>query len=137
MSVSTFLLLYTISVPLFLVIDLLWLGVVARGFYQAQLGHLLGEINWTAAIIFYFIFLAGLVFFAVYPAVLRSSLLVALCYGALFGFFTYATYDLTNLATLKDWPLPLAVVDIVWGTFLGGAVATATYLTYTAFVASP
>lgn len=130
MQLSTFLTLYAISVPIFFVIDMIWLGVVARGFYKNQLGHLLGDVNWVAAVIFYLIFLAGLTFFATYPAAFQSSLKMALIYGALFGFFTYATYDLTNLATLRDWPLMVTIVDVIWGTILGSAVATITYLIY-------
>ncbi len=129
MSIQTFLALYLISVPIFFVIDMIWLGVVAREFYQTRLGHLLGEVNWVAAIIFYLVFLVGLTIFAIYPAASSGDILSAVIYGALFGFFTYATYDLTNLATLKDWPLSVAIVDMIWGTVLGSAVAgLATYV---------
>lgn len=127
MSLQTFLALYIISVPVFFIIDMIWLGVVAKSFYQTQLGHLLGDVQWPAAIIFYLIFLVGLIIFAVYPAVDAGEWRYALLYGALFGFFTYATYDLTNLATLKDWPLSVVIVDILWGTVLGAVVASATY----------
>jgi len=130
MSISTFLTLYAISVPIFFLIDMLWLGVIARNFYQAQIGHLLGPVNWPAAIIFYLIFLVGLTFFAIYPAAMRGTVLTAVGLGALFGFFTYATYDLTNLATLKEWPLPVVFVDIAWGAVLGASVAGVTLLTY-------
>lgn len=133
MQISTFLALYAISVPVFFLIDMLWLGLIARSFYKSQLGPLLGEVNWTAAIIFYLIFLLGLTFFAAYPAAERGSVLVALGLGALFGFFTYATYDLTNLATLKDWPLTLVLVDIAWGTVLGAAVAGLSVFAYLKF----
>lgn len=134
MNIGLFLTLYAISVPVFFLIDMVWLGVVARGFYQAQIGHLLGDVNWVAAIIFYLVFLIGLTFFAIYPAVEAGKLGTALLYGALFGFFTYATYDMTNLATLKDWPLAVVVVDIAWGTVLGAAVAGVTYLSYTTWL---
>lgn len=127
MNIQLFITLYVISVPVFFIIDMIWLGVVAKSFYQNQLGGLLGEVNWVAAIIFYLIFLAGLTIFAIYPAASAGLWINALIYGALFGFFTYATYDLTNLATLKDWPLTVVVVDIIWGTVLGASVATATY----------
>ncbi len=126
MNLSTFLTLYAISVPIFFIIDLLWLGVIAKSFYRDQLGHLMGDINWPAAIIFYLIFLVGLTFFAIAPAAEMQSLARAALLGAAFGFFTYATYDLTNLATLDGWPLPVVIVDIVWGTILGAGVATAT-----------
>ncbi len=130
MSIQTFLLLYLISVPLFFLIDMLWLGVVAKDFYRSRLGHLMGDINWVAAIIFYLIFLVGLTIFATVPAVKETSVLTAVLYGALFGFFTYATYDLTNLATLRDWPLSVVFVDIIWGTILGATVAGVTVYLY-------
>ena len=130
-----FLTVYLISVPIFFVIDILWLGVVARGFSQSQLGHLLGDINWTAAILFYFVYLVGLSYFATLPALERGSLVLALSAGALFGFFTYATYDLTNLSTIRDWPLLITIVDIAWGTVLGATVAAGTYLIYTNIIA--
>lgn len=134
MNISLFLTLYVISVPVFFIIDMIWLGFVARGFYQAQIGHLLGDVNWPAAIIFYLVFLVGLTFFAIYPAVEAGKLDTAILYGALFGFFTYATYDMTNLATLKDWPLMVVIVDIVWGTILGAAVAGVTYVSYVTWI---
>lgn len=127
MNLQLFFALYAISVPVFFIIDMIWLGVVAKSLYQNQLGSLLGEVNWVAAIIFYLIFLVGLTIFATYPAASAGLWLNALIYGALFGFFTYATYDLTNLATLKDWPLTIVIVDIIWGTVLGALVATVTY----------
>ena len=131
MNFQTFFILYAISVPIFLIIDLLWLGVIASNFYRERMGDLL-QINWTASIIFYLVFLVGLIFFAVYPQLDKGWQMVML-YGGLFGFFTYANYDLTNLATLKDWPLDLVIVDIIWGTVLGASVAVITYLIYTAF----
>lgn len=130
MHIQLFLTLYAISVPIFFVIDMLWLGVVARPFYQTYLADFLGPVNWTAAIIFYLLFLLGLTFFAIFPAVQAGEWQMALLYGALFGFFTYATYDLTNLATLKDWPLIVVIVDIVWGIVLGGAVAVITFFAH-------
>ncbi len=131
MNIVTFFMLYAISVPIFFIIDMFWLGVVAKVFYRSRLGHLMGDVNWLAAIIFYLVFLVGLTIFATYPAVQSGSVKTALIFGALFGFFTYATYDLTNLATLRDWPLSIVVVDIIWGTVLGASVAAITYLGYT------
>ncbi len=129
MNLQTFFTLYFISIPIFFVLDMIWLGFVARGFYQSQVGHLLKETNWTAGIIFYLIFLLGLTWFATYPAFETGGYLRVATLGALFGFFTYATYDLTNLATLRDWPLALSVVDIIWGIILGATVSTlATYI---------
>ena len=86
------------------------------------------DINWTAAIIFYLLFILGLVFFVIAPAIEKNSLTHALLFGALFGLITYATYDLTNLATLKNWPILVSVVDMVWGVVLSASVATITYL---------
>jgi uncharacterized membrane protein len=133
MNIITFITLYAISVPVFFIIDMIWLGFVANKFYQSQIGHLLGPVNWPAAIIFYLVFLVGLTFFAIYPAAMKSSVVTALFLGAAFGFFTYATYDLTNLATLKDWPLTVVFVDILWGTVLGASVAAGTVLLYQFF----
>jgi uncharacterized membrane protein len=120
--------LYLMTVPIFFAIDMLWLGLVARKFYQNQLAGLLRpDVNWTAALVFYAVYIAGIIIFAVTPALEKQSLSHAIRMGALFGFFTYATYDLTNLATLKDWPVLVAGVDIVWGVILCSAVAAASY----------
>jgi len=127
MTTIQFIYLYLVTVPVFFLIDMVWLGVVAKDFYQQQLGYLMGPVNWTAAIIFYLVYIIGILLFAVYPALQEGSLTKALMLGALFGFFTYATYDFTNLATVKDWPLLVTGVDILWGTFLGGSVATVSY----------
>jgi len=119
---------YLITVPVFFLIDLLWLGVVARDFYRQRLGYLMRpQVNWTAAIVFYLLFIVGIVIFALKPALEAGSPMRALAYGALFGFFTYATYDLTNLATVRDWPLMVTVVDMAWGTVLCALVAWAGY----------
>lgn len=131
MNIQTFVTLYAISVPVFFLIDMVWLGVVASSFYKARLGHLMGDINWIAAVSFYLIFLVGLTYFAIYPAATKSSIQTALLLGALFGFFTYATYDLTNLATLRDWSLSVSLVDMAWGTVLGAGVAGFTVYIYT------
>jgi len=105
--------LYLLTIPLFFAIDMLWLGFIAKNFYQTRLQHLLSpEVNWPAAFSFYFIYIAGILFFAVRPGLEAASLGKACLYGALFGFFTYATYDLTNLATLREWPMAVVVVDI-------------------------
>lgn len=120
--------LYLIALPVFFAIDMFWLGVVAKNFYRQQIGFLMApNINWTAAIIFYLVFILGLVLFVVSPALAKDSIQHAIVFGALFGFITYATYDLTNLATLKDWPLTLTIVDLVWGSFLASSVSTITY----------
>ena len=132
MNLILFAKLYAVALPVFFLIDMLWLGVVARGFYASQLGSLLSPtVNWVAAIIFYTIFVAGLVFFALAPAVEKQSLLAAAGLGALFGFMCYATYDLTNLSTLRGWPLLMSIVDMAWGAALGALVCTLSYLAAT------
>jgi uncharacterized membrane protein len=125
MSVKQFL----IALPVFFVIDMIWLVFVAKKFYHEQIGFLLKpDINWTAAIIFYLLFIAGLVIFVITPAVEKHSWVHALLFGALFGLITYATYDLTNLATMKDWPLLVTIVDLIWGTILASSISLITYL---------
>lgn len=121
--------LYLIALPVFLAIDMLWLGLVAKGFYAKQIGFLMKtNINWLAAIIFYLIFIIGLVLFVIMPALDKNSWRQALLLGALFGLITYATYDLTNLATLKNWPLLVTFVDLLWGTIIAASVSIITYL---------
>jgi len=123
-----FIKLYAIALPVFLAIDMVWLGLVAKNFYKNQIGFLLKpDINWTAAILFYLLFIVGLVLFVIQPSVEKSSWAHALIFGALFGLVTYATYDLTNLATLKDWPLLVTIVDLAWGATLGALVSVITY----------
>jgi uncharacterized membrane protein len=120
---------YAGAAGVFLVIDLLWLGLVAKAFYRNHLGALLtDQVNVAAAIGFYLIYIAGIVVFAISPAFGSGSWRTAALYGALFGFFAYATYDLTNLATLRDWPVAVALVDLAWGTVLTGLTATVAFL---------
>ncbi len=115
--------LYFITLIAFLAIDSLWLGLVAPSFYRSQIGHLMRDSpNFLAAGLFYLLFVYGMVFFAVEPGVRGHSLWQAALRGALFGLVTYATYDLTNHATLTDWPVLMTVVDMAWGTFLSAAV---------------
>jgi uncharacterized membrane protein len=115
--------LYALTVPVFFAVDMVWLSL-AKTFYRRQIGHLMADkINWPAALIFYFAFIAGILIFCVLPAVEKHSLGKAVLFGALFGFFTYATYDLTNLATLKNWPLGVTVADLIWGMVLTGTVS--------------
>jgi uncharacterized membrane protein len=119
-----FIKLYLIALPVFLVIDMIWLGLVAKNFYAKQIGFLMkSNINWLAAIIFYLLFIVGLVLFVIMPAMHKHSWLQALLLGALFGLITYATYDLTNLATIKDWPVLVTIVDLVWGMVIASSVS--------------
>jgi uncharacterized membrane protein len=116
---TRYLKLYLVSLAAFFAIDMLWLGLVARSFYQQYLGYLMApNPNWFVAILFYLLFNVGLLFFVIVPGLKDNSLKTTLLKAALFGLITYATYDLTNLATLKDWPLLVTVVDIIWGMFL-------------------
>jgi len=125
----TFLKNYLITFIIFLVIDFIWLGAVARNLYREQLGFLMKEnFNMTAAFIFYILFTLGIVFFVLNRALAVSSWQYALFAGMFFGLITYSTYDLTNLATIKDWPLTITIIDLIWGTFLGGLTS---FLSYT------
>ncbi len=124
MEIKTIILAYLLSFLVFLIVDLLWLGIVARRIYTKYLGDFLSDqVNWIAAIIFYMIFVAGVLLFVVYPAIAKDSLSTALIMGALFGLVTYATYDLTNLATLKGWPIQIVIIDIIWGAILSTIVS--------------
>lgn len=128
MNFTTLLLSYLGTTLVFFGIDLVWLGVIAKNLYQKQLGSFLSDqVNWTAAVIFYLLFIVGIFIFAIMPALEKNSWQHALIYGVLFGFFTYATYDLTNLATLKNWPLQIVFIDIIWGMVLTGTVAFCGY----------
>lgn len=123
-----FLKLYVIALPVFLAIDMVWLIVIAKDFYAKQIGFLMTKTpNLLAAFIFYLIFIAGLVFFVITPALDKKLWLQALMAGAFFGLVTYATYDLTNLATVKDWPLVVTIIDLIWGMTVSAAVSVITY----------
>ena len=124
MELKTIILGYALTFAVFIVVDLIWLGFIAKSLYAKYLGSFLTEnVNWTAAIIFYLIFVAGIILFVVYPSVEKDSFLNALVMGAIFGIVTYATYDLTNLATLKGWPLEIVIIDIFWGAVLSTIVS--------------
>ncbi len=119
---------YAVMTVTFFAIDLLWLGIVAKPFYQTHLGHMLrAEVRWGPALLFYVMFIAGILVFAVLPAVERASLLRAVALGAFFGLVAYATYDLTSLALVEGFPDIVAVVDMAWGTVLTATVAAAGY----------
>jgi uncharacterized membrane protein len=121
--------LYFIALPVLVGIDAIWLAIISKGFYKQHLGFLMTKNpNWLAAIIFYLLFIVGLVIFVISPAVEKGMWLNALLSGALFGMICYATYDLSNLATIKNWPVIVTIVDIIWGSFLSAAVSLITYL---------
>ncbi len=124
-NIKTFLVAFTV----FLGIDMLWLTVIASKFYKSQIGHLMADkAKLLPAAIFYIIFIAAMVYFVIVPALEHQNMTQLLLSAAIFGFVTYATYDLTNMATLKDWPLLVTVVDLAWGTFISLAVSVITYL---------
>lgn len=120
--------LFLVAVPVFFVVDLLWLGVLAKGIYQKYLGQFLRESPiWSVAILFYLLFVVGLVVFVIEPAVSKGSWSHALIYGAFFGFITYMTYELTNYALIKGWPWQIVIIDIAWGVVLSAIVAVVSY----------
>jgi len=122
---------YFLTLLVFLSLDLLWLGVIAKKFYRDSLsGFLSDKPKWAAAVTFYFLFIIGVFIFAIVPAIEQYDFAGAVRLGALFGFFTYATYDLTNLALLKNWPIKIVIIDILWGMFLTGTVSGSGYLIF-------
>jgi len=127
-----FIKLFFIALTVFFAIDMIWLVLIAKNFYSKHIGFLMkSDINWVAAIIFYLLFIGGLVTFVISPAVEKHSWIHAILFGALFGLVTYATYDLTNLATMKDWPLLVTIVDLGWGMVLSASVSFVTYIIVT------
>lgn len=120
---------YLFTLVAFLVIDFIWLSTMASRLYRPAIGDLLAEnFRLAPAVIFYLIYAAGLTFLAVRPAFQTGEWTTALLYGAVVGFMAYATYDLTNQATLKSWSTTLTVADLLWGTFVSAAAATIGYL---------
>ena len=129
MALSRILLVYVLTTCVFFAVDMVWLGFIAKKIYRKYLGGFLSDsVNWIPAVIFYLLFVVGALLFVVFPALEKGSLTKAVVFGALFGLFTYATYDLTNLATLKGWPLQIVFIDIIWGMTLSCVVSTSGYL---------
>jgi uncharacterized membrane protein len=123
-----FILLFVITTLIFFAIDMVWLGFIAKSFYRQRLGFILSEsVNWKAAIIFYLLYVVGIIYFAIYPALVAQNWNDALINGAMLGFLCYATYDLTNMATIAKWPLTVVIVDMAWGTILTGSVALVSF----------
>ncbi|QDU47470.1 hypothetical protein Mal52_60010 [Symmachiella dynata] len=121
--------LYCCTLLCFFAIDMVWLVLVARGFYQKHLGFLLkDDPNWPAAIVFYLLFIFGMLVFVIVPSLDAGSTKKVLALGCLYGVITYATYDLTNLATVKNWPWIVTVVDVIWGGVLATSVSYLGYL---------
>jgi uncharacterized membrane protein len=121
--------LYLVSLAAFFAFDMVWLSLAARSFYQQYLGFLMAPSpNWFVAIIFYLLFVVGILVFVVLPGLRQNSLKATILHGAFFGLITYATYDLTNLATLKDWPALITIVDMAWGTVLSVLVSYISFM---------
>lgn len=128
----TTIILYGIASVILLVLDALWLGLITKSFYADQLGHLMREnVNFAIAAGFYLTYALGVVILAVKPALAAESWIIAAGYGALLGFIAYGTYNFTNMATLKDWPMMMSLVDITWGSFLTALVSVTTYGVFT------
>ena len=126
MTTLGFVKLYAVGVVTFLALDLVWLGVVAKGFYQREMGHLMRtDVQWLPAVAFYLIYVAALVVFVACPAVERQSVTRAIGFGAFFGLAAYAAFDLTGLALLKGFPAKAALIDLMWGAFLSATVSAA------------
>lgn len=120
---------FILTVIIFFSVDLFWLGIVAKKLYRHYIGHLMADnVVIGGAVLFYVVYIIGLLFFVINPALAKESLKYAFYAGCFFGFVTYATYDLTNLATLREWPVAIVMIDIAWGTFLCGAVSSISYL---------
>lgn len=120
---------YLITLVVFLAIDMVWLLVIAKNTYSKYLGYLMTpNVNVGAAFLFYLIFVAGILYFVINPAMAKESWQFALLAGMFFGLITYSTYDLTNQATIKDWPVFITIIDLIWGTFLSGSTALFSYL---------
>ncbi|MFC1653254.1 DUF2177 family protein [Patescibacteria group bacterium] len=125
---------YFITLPIFLAIDAVWLVFIANKFYSKYIGFLMkSDVNFIAAALFYLLFVVGLVVFAIAPSLEKGSWIQALLLGALLGLISYSTYDLTNLATIKDWPVLVTIVDMIWGTLLGGLVSLVSYFIISKF----
>jgi uncharacterized membrane protein len=128
MPLPKLLLSYILTTLVFFAIDMAWLGFIAKDLYRKHLGGFLSDqVNWPAAIIFYLLFIVGIFVFVILPSLEKNSFTNAILLGAFFGFITYATYDLTNLATLKNWPLSIVLIDLVWGAVLTASVSAAGY----------
>jgi len=121
--------LFFITMLSFFLIDMLWLGIIAQSFYKKHLGYIMAQNpNWIAAIIFYVIFIIGIIVFVLLPGLKKDSLKSTLVHACFFGVLTYATYDLTNLATLEDWPVIVTIVDIIWGGVLTTLVCLSSFI---------
>ncbi len=135
MNLVQMIIVYFCALLIFFAIDLVWLGVVPKNFYKRQLGFIMSEkVNWTPAVVFYMLYTAGVLYFAVVPAVTDGTWTGAAVPAAILGLLCYGTYDLSNLATLKGWPVIVTVVDILWGMTITTAVSLAGFFIGSALV---
>lgn len=119
---------YFIALSVFFAIDMVWLGIISKNYYKQKLGFILSpEPNWAAGIIFYLIYIGGIMFFAINPGLKEMCWQTALINAAVFGAMCYATYDLTNMATIAKWPVEIVIIDIIWGMVLTSSVSVITY----------
>lgn len=126
---------FSVTFIVFMGIDLIWLGFVAKNIYAKYLGYLMAPtINWVAAFVFYVIFNVGVLYFVIAPSLVDRDFTQLVIRAMLFGFVTYATYDLTNLATIRDWPITITIIDLIWGTTLSTSVSILSYLIITNFL---
>ena len=125
---------FAVTFVVFMGIDLIWLGFVAKNIYSKYLGYLMApNVNWLAALVFYVIFIIGILYFVIAPSLVDRDFTQLVIRAMLFGFITYATYDLTNLATVRDWPITITIIDLIWGTTLSTSVSVISYLIITNF----
>jgi len=116
--------LYLLTLAVFLTLDSLWLGIVSKDFYRKQIGWLMNkDFDFRVAAIFYLLFTVGILFLVLVPAIEKNSINQAVLMGGLLGLCSYGAYDLTNMAVIKNWPLVVTIVDMLWGTVLGASVA--------------
>ena len=126
---------YVAALLTFFLADMVWLATMAPRFYRPTLGDIaISGVNLPPAIAFYALYPVGLLIFVILPALKSGSVTTAVVYGALFGFFTYATYDLTNQATLRNWTLQLTLVDVAWGTILAAITSAVVFWVVSKFV---
>lgn len=119
---------YVVAVVVFLIVDVIWLGVIAKNLYRSELGHLMSDsVKLVPAILFYLLFVLGIVVFAVLPGLEDNSLVKSVIFSGLLGLIAYGTYDLTNYATLRDWPLQVVAIDLIWGMFVSILVGLVGY----------
>lgn len=126
---------FGVTFVVFMGIDLIWLGFIAKNIYAKYLGYLMApKVNWMAALVFYVIFIVGVLYFVIAPSLVDRDMVQLVIRAMLFGFITYATYDLTNLATVRDWPITITIIDLIWGTTLSTSVSVISYWIITNFL---